>query len=81
MHLSHCPLPPVEGDVRLRDNGLQPVLFEFMLTERPREEAATILLSVQVDNERTAQLSLGEDQKFLLILEEEYTLARSPGRA
>ena len=41
----------VEGDVRLRDHGLQAVVGELVLAERAREEAARVLAPLEVDHE------------------------------
>ena len=43
VHSSKRSLALVEGDVRLRDQGLQPVVGELVLAEGPREKAPVVL--------------------------------------
>ena len=56
------PAKPVEADVRLRDDRLQPVLGKLVLAEGAREEPAVVLPSLEVDDEGSLQLGLGEEQ-------------------
>src|SRR5262249_38315605 len=51
----------VEGDVALRDDGLEAMVLELVLTEGAAEEAAIVLALLDVDHERALELGLGED--------------------
>ena len=53
--------PSVEADVCLRDHGLQAVFGELVLAEHAREESAVVLAALEVDDEGTGELGLGED--------------------
>ena len=55
VHSSKRSLALVEGDVRLRDQGLKPVIGELVLAEGSREKAAVVLPPLEVDDERAAQ--------------------------
>ena len=61
MHAAQRARRNVEGDVRLGDYGLEPLIGELVLTERAREVAARILTALQVDDEGARQRRLGED--------------------
>ena len=61
VHPAHRALAPVEGEVGLRDHRLEPVLLELVLAEGAGEEAAVVLLAIEVDHERPFELGLGED--------------------
>ena len=54
VHSSKRSLALVEGDVRLRDQGLEPVVGELVLAEGPREKAPVVLSPLEVDDERAA---------------------------
>jgi hypothetical protein len=53
---------PVEADVRLRDDRLQPVLGKLVLAEGAREEPPVVLPSLEIDDKGSLQLGLGEEQ-------------------
>jgi hypothetical protein len=53
MHPTDRSLEPVIRQVRLRDHGLETVIFELVLAEASSEEAAIVLVSLKVDHERT----------------------------
>ncbi len=61
VHPAQRALAPVEREVRLGDDGLQPVLVELVLAERAGEEAAVVLSALEVDDERSRELGLLED--------------------
>src|SRR5438094_2348400 len=61
VHAAQRALPLVERDVRLRDDGLEAVGGELLLTEGAREEAAVVLAPLHVDDEGALQPGLGED--------------------
>ena len=57
MHPAQRAGDSVVGDVRLRDDRLQPVLGELVLAERPREEAAVVLAPLEVDDEGAGKVA------------------------
>ena len=61
MHAAQRARRRVEGDVRLGDHGLEPVIGELVLAERAREVAARVLPALQVDHEGARQRRLCED--------------------
>jgi hypothetical protein len=56
VHSAQRALLAIEADVALGDYGLQPVRGELFLAERPREEAAVVVSSFQIDNEGAFEL-------------------------
>ena len=56
VHAAQRALASVERDVGLRDDRLEPVLGEFVLAERAREETAVVLAALEVDDERALSL-------------------------
>ena len=61
VHPAHRARARVERDVRLGDDGVEPVVGELVLAERAGEESAVVLSRLDVDDERALQLGLGED--------------------
>src|SRR4051812_4648602 len=55
----------VEGDVRLRDDRLQPALLELLLAEDAGEEAAAVFPALDVDEESALQPGFREDHSTL----------------
>ena len=68
MHASDRAFAAIVGDVTLGDDRLQAVGLEFVLAECPGEIAARVLLAVEIDDKRTLELGLREDQLGLLCL-------------
>src|SRR5262245_20723673 len=61
VHPANRSLARVRSDIRLRDERLQPVFGEFLLTERASEEPAFVAERRHVDQERAFQFRFGED--------------------
>ena len=61
MHAPHRALLPVEGNIGLGDDGLQPMRCKFMLAESAREKAPRILSPLDIDHECALELCLGKD--------------------
>ncbi len=46
----------IEADIRLRDAGIQPMIGEFVGTERTREEAAIVVMRFEVDDHHPCEI-------------------------
>src|SRR5258708_14264326 len=61
MHTPQRPLPAVERDVGLGDEGFQALVGEFTLAEGAGEEPTAVLAPLDVDDERAPELRFYEN--------------------
>ena len=61
MHTAESALPRIVGYVALHHSWIQAMGLEFAKTVAPREEAAIVLVLLNVDQICTLKFGLGED--------------------